>query len=112
MVGPELLCVNLAAADFFCCVCFYPLSISSSFRHAWVGGRVTCSYYGFGCFVFGLASMFTITAISVLRYLKTCYSLAFGEVCKRAPRRGRLRFCSDVCKVEGCSATCGRSRVT
>lgn len=80
LVGSELLCVNLAAVDFLCCVCFYPLSILSSFHHAWVGESATCVYYGFGCFVFGLCSMFTITAISVLRYLKTCYSLVYGEV--------------------------------
>ncbi|XP_003971895.2 opsin 8, group member c isoform X1 [Takifugu rubripes] len=78
LVGSELLCVNLAAVDFLCCICFYPLSILSSFRHAWVGESATCVYYGFGCFVFGLCSMFTITAISVLRYLKTCYSLVYA----------------------------------
>lgn len=80
MVGSELLCINLAVVDFFCCICFYPLSIFSSFHHSWVGEGATCVYYGFGCYVFGLCSMFTITAISVLRYLKTCYSVVYGEV--------------------------------
>ncbi|XP_068199127.1 opsin 8, group member c [Antennarius striatus] len=79
MVGSELLCVNLAVVDFLCCVCFYPLSILSSFRHAWLGENVTCVYYGFGCFIFGLCSMFTITAISIIRYLKICYSLVYAE---------------------------------
>ena len=79
MVGSELLCVNLAVVDFLCCICFYPLSILSSFRHAWLGEKVTCVYYGLGCYVFGLCGMFTITAISVFRYLKTCCSLAYGE---------------------------------
>uniref|UniRef100_A0A4W6F2H5 Opsin-5 n=1 Tax=Lates calcarifer TaxID=8187 RepID=A0A4W6F2H5_LATCA len=75
MVGSELLCVNLAVVDFLCCICFYPLSIMSSFHHAWLGENVTCVYYGLGCFIFGLCGMFTITAISVIRYLKTCYTV-------------------------------------
>lgn len=79
MVGSELLCVNLAVVDFFSCICFYPLSIASSFHHAWLGENVTCVYYGLGCFIFGLCSMFTITAISITRYLKTCYGLVYGE---------------------------------
>lgn len=77
MVGSELLCVNLAVVDFFCCVFFYPLSIVSSFNHMWLGDNVTCVYYGLGCYIFGLCGMFTIAAISVIRYLKTCYSLVY-----------------------------------
>ncbi|KAK6297197.1 hypothetical protein J4Q44_G00317800 [Coregonus suidteri] len=76
MVGSELLCVNLAMVDFLCCICFYPLSILSSFNHAWLGHHVTCVYYGLGCYSFGLCGMFNIAAISVIRYLKTCYSYA------------------------------------
>lgn len=79
MVGSELLCVNLAVVDFLCCICFYPLSILSSFNHAWLGENITCVYYGLGCYIFGLCGMFTITAISIIRYLKTCYSLGYGE---------------------------------
>ncbi|XP_058469836.1 opsin 8, group member c [Solea solea] len=77
MVGSELLCVNLAVVDFFCCVCFYPLSIMSSFNHAWLGENITCVYYGLGCYIFGLCSMFTVAAISVTRYLKTCNSFFY-----------------------------------
>ncbi|KAM9354960.1 opsin 8, group member c [Pholidichthys leucotaenia] len=84
MVGSELLCVNLAVVDFLCCVCFYPLAILSSFRHAWLGENATCVYYGLGCFTFGLCGMFTITAISIIRYLKTCYSLAYAASLKGA----------------------------
>lgn len=80
MMGSELLCVNLAMVDFLCCICFYPLSILSSFNHAWLGENITCIYYGLGCYIFGLCGMFTITAISILRYMKTCYSLVYGEV--------------------------------
>ncbi|AWP20191.1 putative opsin-5-like [Scophthalmus maximus] len=78
MVASELLCVNLAVIDFLCCICFYPLSILSSFRHGWLGEHATCVYYGLGCFVFGLCGMFTITAISVTRYLKTCSGAAYA----------------------------------
>ncbi|XP_077408995.1 opsin 8, group member c [Vanacampus margaritifer] len=78
MVGSELLCVNLAVVDFLCCICFYPLSILSSFHHAWLGEYVTCIYYGLGCYIFGLCAMFTIAAISIIRYLKTCYSLVYA----------------------------------
>ncbi|XP_061602965.1 opsin 8, group member c [Cololabis saira] len=74
MAGSELLCINLAVVDFLCCVCFYPLPILSSFHHVWLGENITCVYYGLGCFVCGLCGMFTITAISISRYLKTCYS--------------------------------------
>ncbi|CAL8317868.1 unnamed protein product [Merluccius merluccius] len=78
MVSSELLCVNLAVVDFLCCVCFYPLSIASSFSHAWLGQGLTCLYYGLGCYAFGLCGMFTVAAISVIRYLKTCYHLVYA----------------------------------
>ncbi|TKS75460.1 G-protein coupled receptor 136 [Collichthys lucidus] len=78
MMSSELLCVNLAVVDLLCCICFYPLSILSSFNHAWLGENITCVYYGLGCYVFGLCGMFTIAAISVTRYLKTCYSLVYA----------------------------------
>uniref|UniRef100_A0A8C7FPT3 Opsin 8, group member c n=1 Tax=Oncorhynchus kisutch TaxID=8019 RepID=A0A8C7FPT3_ONCKI len=83
MVGSELLCVNLAVVDFLCCICFYPLSILSSFNHAWLGHHVTCVYYGLGCYIFGLCGMFTIAAISVIRYLKTFYNLIPPKRLKR-----------------------------
>ncbi|KAM3861043.1 opsin 8, group member c [Diretmus argenteus] len=78
LVDYELLCINLAVVDFFCCICFYPLSILSSFNHTWLGHDTTCVYYGLGCYIFGLCSMFTIAAISITRYLKTCYSLVYA----------------------------------
>ncbi|XP_048106888.1 opsin 8, group member c [Alosa alosa] len=78
MMGSELLCVNLALVDFLGCVCFYPLSIFSSFSHAWQGGYATCIYYGLGCYIFGLCGMFTIAAISVIRYIKTCHGFLYG----------------------------------
>ncbi|KAJ8355591.1 hypothetical protein SKAU_G00183850 [Synaphobranchus kaupii] len=80
MSGSELLCVNLAMVDFLSCILFYPLSILSSFSHTWLGCQLTCTYYGLGCFTFGLCGMFTITAISVTRYLKTCHHLAYASL--------------------------------
>lgn len=79
MAGSELLFVNLAVVDFMSCICFYPLSIMSSFSHAWLGQGLTCIYYGLGCYTLGLCSMFTVAAISVVRYLKTCCQLVYGE---------------------------------
>ncbi|KAL2082531.1 hypothetical protein ACEWY4_022349 [Coilia grayii] len=78
MRDSELLCVNLALVDFLSCVCFYPLSILSSFSHAWQGGQPSCVYYGLGCYIFGLCGMFTIAAISVIRYIKTCHGFLYG----------------------------------
>ncbi|KAF1376753.1 hypothetical protein PFLUV_G00214730 [Perca fluviatilis] len=78
MVGSELLCVNLAVVDFLCCICFYPLSILSSFHHGWLGENITCVYYGLGCYIFGLCGMFTIAAISIIRYLKTCHRSVYA----------------------------------
>ncbi|XP_042565851.1 opsin 8, group member c [Clupea harengus] len=78
LTDSELLCVNLALADFLGCVCFYPLSLISSFHHAWLGGYATCVYYGLGCYILGLCGMFTIAAISVIRYIKTFHGALYG----------------------------------
>ncbi|XP_037606987.1 opsin 8, group member c [Sebastes umbrosus] len=78
MACSELLCVNLAVVDFLCCIFFYPLSIMSSFHHSWLGENATCVYYGLGCYIFGLCGMYTIAAISVIHYLKSCYSLVYA----------------------------------
>lgn len=79
IVGWEMLCINLAVADFFSCILFYPLSIASSFQHTWLGGSTSCTYYGFGRYVFSLCSVLTITAISGLRYLKICQCSVYCE---------------------------------
>ena len=79
LTDSELLCVNLALVDFLGCVCFYPLSLISSFHHAWLGGYATCVYYGLGCYILGLCGMFTIAAISVIRYIKTFHGALYGK---------------------------------
>ncbi|XP_015202578.2 opsin 8, group member c [Lepisosteus oculatus] len=87
ITSSELLCVNLALVDFLCCICLYPLSIVSSFSHAWLGDKATCTYYGLGGFLFGLCGMFTIAAISVIRYLKTCHNISYVVWCEGAITR-------------------------
>lgn len=46
--------------------------------------------------------MFTITAISVLRYLKTCYSLVYGEVADgwKGVAQGEGFGCSSLCQCD------------
>jgi len=98
MVGSELLCVNLAVVDFLGCICFYPLSILSSFSHVWLGSHATCVYYGLGCFIFGLCGMFTIAAISVIRYIKTFYGKSVSKVkIKRINKIYRILLKSVYC---------------
>lgn len=80
MVGLEVLSVSLALVDFLCCIVFYPLSIYSSFHHIWLGGSTSCTYYGFGCNFFALCSKLTVTAISLVRYLKICRSSVSSKV--------------------------------
>ncbi|KAJ8391520.1 hypothetical protein AAFF_G00088420 [Aldrovandia affinis] len=107
IVGSELLCVNLALVDFLCCILFYPLSVASSFSHAWLGCYATCTYYGLGCFTFGLCGMFTITAISVIRYLK-CNRLVYVQALKKHAKLGDMaswgcRQANSSCNKQSCS---------
>ncbi|XP_076872305.1 opsin 8, group member b [Brachyhypopomus gauderio] len=68
MKPPELLSVNLAVADLGAAASMYPLAVASSWSHAWLGGRVTCVYYGLMGFFFGVASMATLTLMAVVRF--------------------------------------------
>lgn len=140
MVAWEVLWFSLALVDLFCCILFYPLSISSSFHHTWLGGSISCTYYAFGRYVSSLGSALTITAISGLRYLKICHGLVYGEVANGrryvtagpgssralSPICGCSRYrrwtggwmwptrtlCSDIYKNDQCSSTCGCSGVS
>lgn len=47
----------------------YPMVISSSFAGYWLFGDAGCMYYGFLMTTFGLCTMFTLSLISVDRYL-------------------------------------------
>uniref|UniRef100_A0A8C9RK73 Opsin 8, group member b n=1 Tax=Scleropages formosus TaxID=113540 RepID=A0A8C9RK73_SCLFO len=66
---PELLSVNLAVTDLGAAVTMYPLAIASAFNHGWLGGDATCLYYGLMGFFFGVASMMTLTVMSVVRFI-------------------------------------------
>ncbi|XP_063957490.1 opsin-5-like [Lytechinus pictus] len=68
----DLLTINLAVADFLISVASYPLPTISAFRHKWSFGRNGCIWYGFSGFLFAVASMATLTAIALFRYLKLC----------------------------------------
>ncbi|MFT7810702.1 opsin-5-like [Arapaima gigas] len=66
---PELLSVNLAVTDLGAAVTMYPLAIASAFSHRWLGGDAFCLYYGLMGFFFGIASMMTLTVMSVVRFI-------------------------------------------
>ncbi|XP_040286898.1 opsin-5-like [Bufo bufo] len=67
----DLLSVNLAVTDLGMAVSMYPLAIASAWNHAWIGGDPSCLYYALMGFFFGVASMMTLTAMAVIRYLVT-----------------------------------------
>ncbi|XP_053567109.1 rhodopsin-like [Bombina bombina] len=69
--SPELLSINLAVTDLGMALSIYPLAIASAWNHAWLGGDQTCLYYALMGFLFGVASMMTLTAMAVIRYLVT-----------------------------------------
>ncbi|TSK58049.1 Opsin-5 [Bagarius yarrelli] len=68
MKPPELLSVNLAVTDLGAAVSMYPLSVASSWYHSWLGGDVTCIYYGWMGFFFGVASVATLTVMAIVRF--------------------------------------------
>ncbi|XP_075056587.1 opsin-5-like [Mixophyes fleayi] len=69
--SPDLLSINLAVADLGMAVSMYPLAIASAWNHAWIWGQSSCLYYALMGFFFGVASMMTLTAMAVIRYLVT-----------------------------------------
>ncbi|XP_050995214.1 opsin 8, group member b [Labeo rohita] len=69
MKPPELLSVNLAVTDLGAAVTMYPLAVASAWNHHWIGGDVTCVYYGLMGFFFGAASMMTLTIMSIVRFI-------------------------------------------
>ncbi|KAJ0061150.1 hypothetical protein NL108_008832, partial [Boleophthalmus pectinirostris] len=69
--APELLTVNLAVTDIGMALTMYPLSISSAFNHAWLGGDSTCLYYGVMGMLFSVTSIMTLAVMGMIRYLVT-----------------------------------------
>ncbi|KAM7368160.1 hypothetical protein PAMP_014406 [Pampus punctatissimus] len=68
---PELLTVNLAVTDIGMALSMYPLSISSAFNHAWIGGDASCLYYGLMGMIFSITSIMTLAVMGLVRYLVT-----------------------------------------
>lgn len=69
MRPPELLCVNLAVTDLGAAVTMYPLAVASAWSHRWLGGDITCIYYGLVGFFFGVASIMNLVVLAVVRFI-------------------------------------------
>ncbi|XP_044024650.1 opsin 8, group member b isoform X2 [Siniperca chuatsi] len=69
MKPPELLSVNLAVTDLGAAVTMYPLSVASAWSHRWLGGDVSCIYYGLAGFFFGIASIMNLTILAIVRFI-------------------------------------------
>ncbi|TKS75904.1 G-protein coupled receptor 136 [Collichthys lucidus] len=65
----ELFSVNLAVTDLGAAVTMYPLSVASAWSHHWLGGNVTCVYYGLAGFFFGIASIMNLTVLAIVRFI-------------------------------------------
>ncbi|ODM98000.1 Opsin-5 [Orchesella cincta] len=68
----EVFLVNLGIADILLSIASYPLTMISSFKHRWDFEELGCTLYAFVCYFLGLASIFSITGIALIRYMKTC----------------------------------------
>jgi len=67
---PELPSVNLAVTDLGAAVTVYPLAAASAWRHRWLGGGdATCVYYAVAGFFFGIASIMSLTALAIVRFV-------------------------------------------
>ncbi|XP_012722095.2 opsin-5-like [Fundulus heteroclitus] len=69
MKPPELLSVNLAVTDLGAAVTMYPLAVASAWSHHWLGGDVSCIYYGLAGFFFGIASIMNLTVLAIVRFV-------------------------------------------
>ncbi|XP_066278323.1 rhodopsin, G0-coupled-like [Branchiostoma lanceolatum] len=70
--APNLLIINLAAADLCITIFGYPFSASSGYAHQWLFSDAICTMYGFSCFLLSMVSMHTLCLISVHRYITIC----------------------------------------
>ncbi|MED6266119.1 hypothetical protein CHARACLAT_032397 [Characodon lateralis] len=69
MKPPELLSVNLAVTDLGTAITMYPLAVASAWSHHWLGGDVSCIYYGLAGFFFGIASIMNLTILAIVRFV-------------------------------------------
>lgn len=83
--APELLTVNLAVTDIGMALSMYPLSIASAFNHTWIGGDVSCLYYGLMGMIFSITSIMTLAVMGMVRYMVTGSPPRKGNVSGRIP---------------------------
>nr|KAG5688980.1 hypothetical protein BaRGS_005524 [Batillaria attramentaria] len=67
-----MLIINLALSDLGISVFGYPLTMLSCFAGRWIFGMVGCTVQGFTTFVFALSDMYTLTVVSVYRWIAVC----------------------------------------
>ncbi|XP_025097888.1 opsin-5-like [Pomacea canaliculata] len=68
----NILILNLAISDIGISVFGYPLTTSSCFAERYLWGMVGCKIQGFTTFFLAMADMYTLTAISVYRWVAIC----------------------------------------
>ncbi|XP_067672404.1 visual pigment-like receptor peropsin [Haliotis asinina] len=68
----DALLLNLSISDLGMTALCFPFIISANFAQEWIHGSTGCTMYGFVSFLFGNASISTLSAISVERYLIIC----------------------------------------
>lgn len=83
--APELLTVNLAVTDIGMALSMYPLSIASAFNHTWIGGDISCLYYGLMGMIFSITSIMTLAVMGMVRYMVTGSPPRKGNVSSRIP---------------------------
>ncbi|XP_074640293.1 visual pigment-like receptor peropsin [Tubulanus polymorphus] len=64
--------ISLAVADMMIALTMSPFAAVSSFTRHWYWGYSGCQWYGFAGYLFGVASMNSLAAISVERWLSIC----------------------------------------
>ncbi|XP_032791760.2 opsin-5 [Daphnia magna] len=70
---PEVLLLNIAVVDLFLGIASYPATIVAAFSHRWLFGQTGCTLYAFTCYFFGLATILSLTALALFRFIKTCF---------------------------------------
>ncbi|KAK8389511.1 hypothetical protein O3P69_008898 [Scylla paramamosain] len=72
LTAAEVLLLNMALMHLFLAIFSYPCPTISSFAHRWLFGNLGCQIYGFVCYTLGIATILSMVALAVVRYLKTC----------------------------------------
>ncbi|KAI9551386.1 hypothetical protein GHT06_021719 [Daphnia sinensis] len=70
---PEVLLLNIAVVDLFLGIASYPATIVAAFSHRWLFGQTGCTLYAFTCYFLGLATILSLTALALFRFVKTCF---------------------------------------